>query len=490
MAVNQVPYQPIFQDTEYRSRPGGEVGGTAAQGAFANLGDYISHLATMYLNKHMTEKSNERIHDYNRQDIDHQNNVDQGNAAYKQAQSGIDANPEAAPDILKGAAGNPALAGVDMSSLMPSVRRRLGGAQGDIEKAHTLDTLPTEGDTLGHALRALTPAESAPTLGTTGSNDGSNGNLPSVQMGPSQPRPIQDLLNERNQKQSSIEDLMKKDNANKADLEGQMAQARLGAENGPVNADAQAAKEGKVAGARAAAEEPYKIAASGRSAAEAQTRLNTQLLNTEAVQDYKNAHPADTADDRNRRMSADIAMNDISNIRQEAESLSKRGLMGALQGRWNDVAAGKVRLESLYNSPQDAHDVSQFMSDTEFLKTLAQKVHMGTRGAASPAMADRFDKIINSASDLPIFEGQLDGVNNIMKLYSANPKAPDAIDIPVDPRFEPLKHQQGPPTQGPPVPEAPPFSPLKQSQGGPASPNDQGLSPDAAAALAALRGRR
>ncbi len=70
-------------------------------------------------------------------------------------------------------------------------------------------------------------------------------------------------------------------------------------------------------------------------------------------------------------------------------------------------------------SPEQTQKMTKFESSLAFFKLTVQKALEGAKGAASPGMAARFDKIINDTGDLSSFKGNLDAAENELGMYSS-----------------------------------------------------------------------
>jgi hypothetical protein len=252
--------------------------------------------------------------------------------------------------------------------------------------------------------------------------------------------PITELYNARQSQEANIKDANQAEVAQKGDEAYTTAYNTGSANNDVAGATLQdridqtnamntgtsastASAGGATAGAEAGARFPWEEKL-------AKVRADFSLLNQQAIDEYKRSHPRATAQELNRQSGAHTALTTSGIIREEAKAMNDRGLMGPLASHWVDLAAGKVKAEALFKSPEDAQLAAKFISDTKLLQSLAANIHSGARGAASPALiANHWEKILSPNGDLSIFNGQLDAVDQIMTLYAKDPNAP-AVQLP------------------------------------------------------------
>jgi len=114
------------------------------------------------------------------------------------------------------------------------------------------------------------------------------------------------------------------------------------------------------------------------------------------------------------------------------------GLMHALFGDTTTAAGARASLdassqlaaEAFPNDPAKAQLATQYFSQMSYLQSLAAMVHGGQRGASSPNMLMRFEKIIGATGDAPIVKSELTAIKNLMHIYAKDGEAPDLMVIP------------------------------------------------------------
>lgn len=248
------------------------------------------------------------------------------------------------------------------------------------------------------------------------------------------PAKIEDLIAQRQQTDPM--------DINKAvQTAGQSSGAEFDATHTPERMRAGAVETGLKAGASEAAQFPYQQKL-------AQTRADLSLSNQTQMDDYRRSHPKATSASLDQKAGADHALSMIGDVRALADEMDKRGLLGAIAGRGAELAAGSIKSEQVFKRPEDAQLAAQFFSEMGLLQKLTARVHGGVRAAASPLMAQQFDKILSGIGDRSILEGQLSAVEQVMKTYAENPDAPALLNIP---GFQPNapQNQSGPPSIDP-----------------------------------------
>lgn len=208
-----------------------------------------------------------------------------------------------------------------------------------------------------------------------------------------------------------------------ANRAGLIAGLQFDANHTPDRMAAEAKGKGMNAGAEAGATFPWQEQL-------AQVRADRTLANETTLDDYKRAHPKATAGQLDQKAGAGHALTMIDQVRQLENAMDQQGMLGALKGRAADFMSGKLKSEQVFKNPEQAQLASEFFSEMGLLQKLAARVHGGVRAAASPMMAQQFEKIISGIGDRHIVDGQLNAVERVMKVYQDNPDAPELIDIP------------------------------------------------------------
>lgn len=212
--------------------------------------------------------------------------------------------------------------------------------------------------------------------------------------------------------------------------------AQLDAQNDPARQSAHARGVGLDSSMRAAGAFPWEQKL-------AQTRADLSLANQTALQEYLRKNPKATPAAQERLAGANHALEMSGQVRTMLDEMDKRGMLGPLKGRATQLASGTIKSEDLFPNPDDARLAATFFSEMGYLSKKAAQVHGGVRAAGSPQMAAQFEKILNGFGDKSLTAGQLDAVDNIMRIYSGNPDAPDMLAIPGLPNPK----DQGPGTQ-------------------------------------------
>jgi hypothetical protein len=68
-------------------------------------------------------------------------------------------------------------------------------------------------------------------------------------------------------------------------------------------------------------------------------------------------------------------------------------------------------------SPEQAQKIAYFESKLGYFKSAIQNAHTGMRGAASPGVTQKFDKLMNDTGDLSSFQGQMEAARDLLKIY-------------------------------------------------------------------------
>lgn len=174
------------------------------------------------------------------------------------------------------------------------------------------------------------------------------------------------------------------------------------------------ARAGAMAGAEAKARLPFELQL-------AEKRANIALLDKQAFDEWKIAHPHATAQELTRRSSATTALATSSEIRSMIDEMEKRNMLGPLQGRLTDLEASRIKTEDVFKTPEDARLAAQFLSKTKLLTSLLANTHAGQRGAAGKDSMNRFEQIFNGIGDKANTLGQLDAMDELMRHYQEKP---------------------------------------------------------------------
>lgn len=209
----------------------------------------------------------------------------------------------------------------------------------------------------------------------------------------------------------------------RVDEAGRTTGAQEDAKMDPTRVAARVGEAGQKAGTEAAAKFPWE-------AKLAQTRADTTLLNAKALDDYRKAHPAATADQLNRAHKAMTANSMIdTEIHPLLDEMQKRDMLGMISSRFDELMTNKIKTSELFKTPEDAQLAARFMDDAKLLSSLVANVHAGQRGAAGAESMKYFKQIFNGIGDINIQKGQLGSIHKLMDLYANDPNAPDNFPI-------------------------------------------------------------
>lgn len=186
---------------------------------------------------------------------------------------------------------------------------------------------------------------------------------------------------------------------------------------------AKAKQEGAVTTAREKAQFPWQQKL-------AQVRADMAQKEYTDRQNWILNHPKATAQQVNKRDMATAGLGRIQEIRTMADEMEKRGLLGAIQGRWNDLAAGKIKSSDLSGNPDDAKLIADYVTSSKLLSSLVAVTHGGARGGGSVELTKKFESIFNGVGDKAILDGELDSLQRLMQGYADHPDTPQTYDIP------------------------------------------------------------
>jgi hypothetical protein len=348
---------------------------------------------------------------------------------------------------------------LDLEKYRPTEDTLLSGERAKIEK----DPYTTTPPQIMRDLKA-TGVDTTPVMGQTGrfaaesgGESGGEETLPSTQYGPTNRPPIQDLLNQRQENISSHDADIKR----KLGIEEQTSQAQA---HGQATGHAQGVHEAAPTAlqdelTQRAAIDPLDVAKAGASqqaqfdsvndidrqhvaargaglktGAEAAARFpyekklaETRLDNQQKLLDYRNAHPSLSPQARDRATMAVDALDRVDTVRSLAQNIDKLGMMGPIAGILRD-AQGKPEVAqrligAVWNDrPEEQRIAGEFISSLGTLQTLIGMVHGGVRGGGSPQLLKHMQSIMNGSTDLPFFEGELDGIESLMNVYAKYPE--------------------------------------------------------------------
>jgi hypothetical protein len=111
----------------------------------------------------------------------------------------------------------------------------------------------------------------------------------------------------------------------------------------------------------------------------------------------------------------------IDQLRQTYDDLDKKGVVGAVSGRWSELVQGKGRFDT--GDPATTQELSKFMDDLRFMASGVAAIH-GRGGAANLGMINKLEEHLNSGSDHSTFHGTLDSYENLLNMYAHPTAAP------------------------------------------------------------------
>jgi hypothetical protein len=120
----------------------------------------------------------------------------------------------------------------------------------------------------------------------------------------------------------------------------------------------------------------------------------------------------------------------IDSVQDEAKSLRDEGLFTPGIG-WARRKLSEHGLGTLAGLSGDTvQKMTKFDASIGYLKSAIANAHTGMRGAASPGVAEKFDKLIASTGDYRSFLGDLDAAKELLTMYGAS--SPGTRHAPAD----------------------------------------------------------
>jgi hypothetical protein len=110
----------------------------------------------------------------------------------------------------------------------------------------------------------------------------------------------------------------------------------------------------------------------------------------------------------------------MDSIADDAKKFSDLGMMGPIQGRWQDFLTGKIGVTELAgDDPAKQAIAGKFRTEVDLLQKAVLRAHAGARGAGSPEGLDRMEQMLNiSHMDLPTFLSSMSGFQGWMQQYA------------------------------------------------------------------------
>jgi hypothetical protein len=179
----------------------------------------------------------------------------------------------------------------------------------------------------------------------------------------------------------------------------------------------------------------------------AQTRADLQFQQKKEWDEWQTSHPKATTQERNKASNAIAALSSIGEIRQMLDEMDKRGLLGPISGRAAEIAAGRIKAEELFPNKEDATLAANYFSSMKLLSSLAAVTHGGARGGGSIQMVKQFEKVLSGTGDRSIIEGQLNAMERLMSHYKEHPEAPAPMEVPGIPKPGPQARDPRQPLQ-------------------------------------------
>jgi hypothetical protein len=125
------------------------------------------------------------------------------------------------------------------------------------------------------------------------------------------------------------------------------------------------------------------------------------------------------ASDQQMKNAAKQVLPHIQEIRNMADQLNQRGLIGPVGSRWGDFVAGKIGSGELAaGDAEGAKLLGRFRSELKLLQSASARAHAGARGAGSESLLKAMEQVIAGGTDMPTFMGSLDGLQSFMEGYS------------------------------------------------------------------------
>jgi hypothetical protein len=321
----------------------------------------IGQLAELFLKNNLQRQNS---YDQEQQILQRQEQLSRQNGE-QQLLGQLLKDPRMLEQFLK--SGKSSLAGMDLSPMRATRDQAIQGSSAEIEKADSLQKLPTPQGIINDFQSRPGAVDVAP--GPTKVDPRTGLNQPN-------PSALSDLMLQNAAKQRSLKSaaapverksinqqtgVNQSELVNPYDAIGQPAlpTERTAEQEGqrtggiataaaPGQAKAEdilrpgkAKTAGAEAGARAAAEFPWQQKL-------AQVHADTSLLNSQKLDEWKAAHPKATAAELLQRHGATDARTMVADVRSMADEMEKRGMMGPLMGRGAQLASGTIKAEDLF----------------------------------------------------------------------------------------------------------------------------------------------
>lgn len=162
----------------------------------------------------------------------------------------------------------------------------------------------------------------------------------------------------------------------------------------------------------------------------AQVRADNSLLAQKEMDDYKRTHPKLTGQELNRANTAITGQGYLRETRALMEEMAKRNLLGPVAGRVNEIMAGKIKAEDLFQNPDEAKLAANFFSSMGYLSSLIAVVHGGSKGGGSIQLVKEMQKQLNAGGDPSIIAGQMDALDRLLTHYREDPGRPEPMQYP------------------------------------------------------------
>lgn len=128
----------------------------------------------------------------------------------------------------------------------------------------------------------------------------------------------------------------------------------------------------------------------------------------------------------NQQHAAQIGLSQYPKMREIIDTLDKHGMIGPIAGRAADIATS-TGLDKVFLSPEASRAFNDFKAQASLMKSNMAMVHGGSRGGGSPAIAKRFDDLVNTAQTPAALKGAIDAFERWQTQY-ANAKNSDEMD--------------------------------------------------------------
>ncbi len=129
---------------------------------------------------------------------------------------------------------------------------------------------------------------------------------------------------------------------------------------------------------------------------------------------------------RNQEHAAQVGLGGISALRNIVQTLDKHGSIGPIAGRTGEALTSSG-LDAYLMSPEASQAFNDFKTQASLVKSNMAMAHGGARGGASPALAARFDAMINPHQSAAALKGGLDAFERWLTAY-ANAKNSADLD--------------------------------------------------------------